>query len=127
MPRGPAPAWRARKPPITDDYLLAAVSQAGGPGKHNAASGLYATLVIRGFETRDEAKEWDRSLYRCALWLTRNRQANISVATQIKGSGGSYSIEFSVYDKTHARAHHLARHGTDKRLWPYDPTRRGGS
>lgn len=125
MPRGPAPAWRARKPPVTDEYLLAAVTQAGGPGKHHPETGLYATLIIRGFETRDEAKEFDRSLYRCALWLTRNRNADISVSTKIKASGGGYLIEFSVYNKTHGRAHLMSKHGTDRTKWPYDPRRRG--
>lgn len=126
MPRGPAPAWRARKPPITDDYLLAAVTQAGGPGKHDA-SGLYSVLVIRGFRDRDEAKEWDRSLYRCALWLTRNRGADISVSTKVERDGDGWQIRFSVHSKTHARAYIMAKHGTDRNKWPYDPRRRGGT
>ena len=78
MPRGPAPAYRARKEPVADDYLLAVISQAGGAGQHDPTTGLYGTLVLRGFKDRDEAKEWDRSLYRCALWLTRNRGADIA-------------------------------------------------
>ena len=124
MPRGPAPAWRARKEPITDDYLLAAVNQAGGPGQHDPATGLYATLIVRGFKDRDEAKEYDLSLYRCCLWLTRNRNADISVSTKIKHAGEGYLIEFSVYNKTHARAHLMTKHGTDRSKWPYDPRRR---
>ncbi len=127
MARGPAPAWRARKPPISDDYLLAAVTQAGGPGKHDPKTGLYATLVVRGFEDRDEAKEWDLSLYRCALWLTRNRNADLSVATKIERDGNGWLVRFSVYNKTHARAHVMAKHGTDRSKWPYDPRRRGGT
>jgi hypothetical protein len=126
MPRGPAPAWRARKEPITDNYLLAAISQAGGPGKHDE-TGLYGTLIVRGLKDRDEAGEWDKSLYRCALWLTRNRDANISVSTKVRKSGDGYLIEFSVYNKTHARAHIMAKHGTDRQHWPYDPRRRGGT
>ena len=74
MARGPAPTWRVRKEPISDDYLLAVITQAGGPGKHDPDTGLYGTLVIRGLKDRDEAKEWDLSLYRCALWLTRNQR-----------------------------------------------------
>ncbi len=127
MARGPAPAWRTRKEPISDDYLLAVISQAGGPGKHDAATGLYGTLVIRGFKDRDEAKEWDLSLYRCALWLSRNKGADISVSTKIEGSAGAYSVRFSVFNKTHARAHIMAKHGTDRNKWPYDPRRRGGT
>jgi hypothetical protein len=124
VPRGPAPAWRTRKEPISDDYLLAAITQAGGPGKHDA-SGLYSTLVVRGFKDRDEAKEWDLSLYRCALWLTRNRGADISVSTKIERDVDGFSVRFSVFSKTHARAHIMAKHGTDRSKWPYDPRRRG--
>lgn len=127
MPRGPAPAWRARKDPLTDDYLLTVVQRAGGPGSHHPETGLYGTLVIKGFKTRDEAKEYDRSLYRCALWLTRNRGADISVTTKITGRAENYSLEFSVFNKTHARAYLMAKHGTDRNLWPYDPRRRGGT
>jgi hypothetical protein len=127
MPRGPTPAWRTRKEPISDDYILAAVSQAGGPGKHHPETGLYATLIIRGLKDRDEAGEWDRSLYRCALWLTRNRNADLSVSTSIKKSGDGYLIEFSVFNKTHGRAYLMSKHGTDRNKWPYDPRRRGGN
>lgn len=126
MPRGPAPAWRARKEPITDSYLLAAIAQAGGPGKHDA-SGHYATLVIRGFADRDEAREYDLSLYRCALWLTRNRDADISVSTKVERDSGGYLIRFSVHSKTHARAYIMAKHGTDRSKWPYDPRHRGST
>ena len=126
MPRGPAPAWRARKQPVTDDYLLAAITQAGGPGRHDA-SGLYGTLVIRGFADRDEAAEYDRSLFRCALWLTRNRGADISVSTKTERDGNGYLIRFSVHSKTHARAYIMAKHGSDRNKWPYDPRRRGGT
>jgi hypothetical protein len=126
VPRGAAPAWRARKEPITDDYLLAAVTQAGGPGKHDATTGLYGTLVIRGIKDRDEAKEWDRSLYRCALWLTRNRNADISVTTKIERDVDGYLLRFSVFNKTHGRAHILNKHSADRTKWPYDPRRRGG-
>lgn len=125
MPRGPAPGWRERKQPITDDYLLAAVSQAGGPGHHDPVTGLYGTLVIKGLADRAEAGEWSRSLYRCALWLCRNRNADISAAAKILRDGKKYKIEFSVFNKTHARAYLMTKHGTDRSKWPYDPRRRG--
>jgi len=128
MPRGPAPAYRARKEPLADDFLLAVITQAGGTGHHDPATGLYGTLVLRGLKDRDEAKEWDRSLYRCALWLSRNRGADISVSTKIAGGNGKgYTVTFSVYNKTHARAHIMGKHGTDRSKWPYDPRRRGGT
>ncbi len=123
--RGPAPAWRQRKEPVSDDYLLAVITQAGGPGQHDADTGLYGTLVIRGLKSRYEAKEWDLSLYRCALWLTRNKGADISVTTKIEHDGNGYSVRFSVFNKTHGRAHVLAKHGADRTAWPYDPRRRG--
>jgi len=112
---------------VTDDYLLAVITQAGGAGHHDATTGLYGTLVLRGIKDRDEAKEWDRSLYRCALWLTRNRNADISVSTKIERDGTQYLVRFSVYNKTHARAHILNKHGSDRTVWPYDPRRRGGT
>lgn len=127
MPRGPAPAWRTRMEPVSDDYLLAAVSQAGGPGHHDPVTGLYGTLVIRGVDSREEANEWRKSLFRCALWLSRNRDANISVSTTITKVGSKYEVAFSVYNKTHGRAHIMTKHGTDRTNWPYDPRRRGGA
>jgi hypothetical protein len=127
VPRGPAPAWTARKEPVTDAYLLAAVEQAGGPGRHDTATGLYRTLVIRGLADREEADEWRRSLYRCALWLTKNRAAGISVSAGVQRDGNGYLIRFSVYSKTHGRAHVMAKHGTDRSKWPYDPRRKGAA
>lgn len=127
MARGPAPGWRARKPPVSDDYLLAVITRAGGARQHDPVTGLYGTLIIRGLKDRDEAREWDLSLYRCALWLTRNRQADISVTTKIEHDGAGYKLTFSVFNKTHGRAHVLNKHGTDRTAWPYDPRRRGGN
>jgi hypothetical protein len=125
--RGPAPGWRTRKEPIADDYLLAVINQAGGLGQHDSATGLYGTLVLRGLKDRDEAKEWDLSLYRCALWLSRNRGADISVTTKIEHVGDSYTLRFSVFNKTHGRQHIMNKHGSDRTKWPYDPRRRGTS
>ena len=48
VPRGPAPGWRARKQPVLDSHILAAVNAAGGVGKHNA--GHYGELVIDGLD-----------------------------------------------------------------------------
>lgn len=128
MPRGPAPAWRARKPPIADDYILAAIAQAGGPGRHDPATGHYGTLVIRGLETRDEAAEWKSSLYRCAHYMTRRQIAAVSISqADIERDGAGWKITFRVSDKTHARMHQLQTRGPDKSKWAYDPTRRGGT
>jgi hypothetical protein len=124
MPKGPPPGWKARKPPITDDYILAAVNQAGGVGKHHPQTGEYATLVLRGFADRDEALEWQRSLYRCALFLHNRRGIPVSMSVRMSRDGKGWKLTYRVGDKTLARRYHLEQHGTDKRLWPYDPTRR---
>jgi len=134
MPRGPAPAWRARKPPVVDGWILASVNQAGGLGKHHPQTGHYATLVIRGLADRDEAAEWHRALYRCAHWLNRTGQAPVSMSAKIqkharpcKESDCAYHIEFRAVDKTLARKHVLEKYGPDRSKWPYDPRRRGGT
>jgi hypothetical protein len=127
MPRGPAPAWRARKPPIADGYILAAIDQAGGLGKHDPQTGHYGTLVIRGLADRDEAAEWKSSLYRCAHFLSRHGIAPVSISqADIERDGASWKITFRVSDKTMARKYQLENRGTDRSKWSYDP-RRGGT
>jgi hypothetical protein len=127
MPRGPAPAWRARKPPVLDDHVLASVEQAGGIGKHHPETGHYATLWIRGFDSREDAQEWSRALYRCAHYLNRTGQAAVSMSAKIHRKGAAYAIEFRAVDKTFAKNHVLQKYGPDRSKWPYDPHRRGGA
>lgn len=125
MPRGPAPPWRARKQPVSDEYILAAVEQAGGLGSHHPQTGHYATLVIRGLADRDEAREWKLSLFRCAHWLSRHDIAPVSISQcTIERDGAGYKITFRVTDKTIARKHQLETHGADRSKWAYDPRRR---
>jgi len=124
MPRGPAPGWKARKQPVTDDYILAAVSQAGGLGQHHPQTGEYATLVLRGFADRDEALEWQRSLYRCALYLSKHKIADVSMSVRMTRDGDGWKLVYRVGDKTHGRRYHLETRGADRQLWPYDPRRR---
>jgi hypothetical protein len=124
MPRGPAPGWLRRKEPITDDYILAAVNQVGGLGKHDA-DGHYATLVIKGLADRDEALEYQRSLYRCALFLHRRRGIPVSISVKISRDGKAWKITYTVHDKTHATKYHLTAHGADRTKWAYDVRRRG--
>jgi hypothetical protein len=128
MPRGPAPGWRARKPPVVDDYVLASVNEAGGPGQHHPETGHYAELVIRGLADRDEADEWRRALYRCAHYLCRTGIADVSMSADKpkRTAKGTYNITFRAIDKTRARAHVMAKYGPDRNKWPYDPRRRGG-
>lgn len=127
MPRGPAPGWRARKQPVTDAYIMAAVEAAGGLGKHDSA-GHYGVLVIRGLADRDEAAEWRRSLFRCAHFMARNGIAPVSISqADIERDGKKYKLTFRVSDKTMARKHQLETHGADRSRWAYDPRRRGGN
>jgi len=126
MPRGPAPAWRHRKEPVVDDWIMASVNAAGGPGKHDA-SGHYALLVIKGLADRDEAEEWHDALNRCAHWMHRNKVISVSMSATIKRDGSRYLIEFRAIDKVAARAYVMRKYGPDPSKWPYDPRRRGGS
>jgi hypothetical protein len=137
VPRGPAPQWRARQPVMVqgahvataqeiDAYIMASVNGAGGLGKHHPTTGHYATLYIRGLKDREEAEAWSRALYRCAHFLNRHRIAEVSMSVKIvrlKPSG--YEIKFTAIDKTIARAHVMAKYGTDRSKWPYDPRRKG--
>jgi hypothetical protein len=127
MPRGPAPGWRARKEPVLDAWILASVEQAGGLGRHHPDTGHYATLIIRGLASRDEAAEWSRALYRCAHYLNRTGQVPVSMSAKVERDGTKYKITFRAVDKTLARKHVLERYGPDRSKWPYDPRRRGGS
>ena len=127
MPRGPAPAWRARKPPVVDAHIMASVTQAGGLGKHHPQTGHYAVLVIKGLASKEEAAEWRRALFRCAHHLNRTGQAPVSMSARISRDGTGYKITFAAVDKTLAKAHVLAKYGTDRSKWPYDPRRRGGT
>lgn len=127
MPRGPAPAWRARKEPISDHYLLASITQSGGIGQHGP-DGAYSELVIKGLATREEAAEWKRSLHRCAVFLHRNKIADISVSTKIERAGSKgYIVRFTVWNKTHSRAYVMKTYGSDPNLWPYNPRNRSRS
>jgi len=124
MPRGPAPAWRARKEPVLDDWILASVEQAGGIGSHHPETGHYRQLVIRGLADKDEADEWRRALFRCAHYLNRTGQAPVSMSARIGKDKDGYKITFTAVDKTLARKHVLDRYGPDRSKWPYDPRRR---
>lgn len=117
--------------PVVDDWILASVTQAGGLGAHHPDTGHYADLVITELADRDEAHEWRKALFRCAHFLNRTRQAPVSMSAKIVRHGGkcnapgcAYHIEFRAVDKTLAKAHVLAKYGSDRSKWPYDPRRR---
>lgn len=127
MPRGPSPAWSARKQPVLDDYIWASVQQSGGLGNHHPQTGHYGTLVITGLSSREEAKEYHNALYRCAHYLNRHGTAPLSMHTDkpVQQADGTWSLSFRAIDKTIARQHVLAKYGNDRSKWPYDPRRRG--
>lgn len=127
MPRGPVPEWRRRKEPILDSWIHASVQQAGGVGKHHPETGHYAPLIIRGLDTREEAEEYRKALYRCAHHLNRHGILPVSMSAQIQRNGTGYQIEFRAVDKTLARAFVLRKYGTDRSKWPYDPRARGAA
>lgn len=125
MPRGAAPEWRKRKEPVTDEWIMASVNRCGGLGYYDPQTGKYADLIIRGLDTREEAEDWVKALYRCAHWLNRNNIAPVSMSTDpIERNGSGYQIRFRAIDKTMARAHVLARYCKDRSRWPYDPRAR---
>lgn len=127
MPRGPAPSWTQRKPPILDDYIWASISRSGGLGKHHPETGHYSTLVIKGLASKEEAAEYHRALYRCAHYLARHGTADVSmhIDRPKQQPDGTWILSFRAIDKTLARQHVLARYGPDRSKWPYDPRRRG--
>ncbi len=122
MPRGSAPAWRQRKPPVLDSWILASISQAGG--RYHPETGRYATLYITGLADREEAKEYVRALHRCGVYLTKYAIADVGVHAEIKRSAGAYSVAFAAVDKAMARKHIIDTYGPDRSRWPYDPRRR---
>ena len=120
MPRAAAPQWRRRKEPITDDLVLASINAAGG--KFDEQTGHYARLRFTGCESRERANEVKQSLYRCAAYLKFSMSATV-----LPAEDGTYTVEYVVINKAHARAHVLAKYGTDRSKWPYDPRRKESS
>jgi hypothetical protein len=125
MPRSPAPEWAKRKEPIMDDFVFASINAANG--KHDPDTGHYATLVYAGCSDRERAKEISNRLFSSALWLTKHKKASVSMSTKIKpASDGTYSVEYVVINKAHARKFVLEKYGTDRSKWAYDPRKTGG-
>jgi hypothetical protein len=127
VPRSPAPEWRRRKDPVLDHYVWASVEQAGGPGRHDPATGHYAELVIRDLADRAEAEEHVRALNRAALHLHRYQVADVGMSAKVERDGQEWIVRFKAIDKTHARNYMLKRYGPDRSKWPYDPRRRGAT
>lgn len=113
MPRGPAPQWRARKPPLLDDHILASMSQ-----PMNEETGFYGALVYTGCKDENRAIEIKQALYRAA------KRQGVSLVTQIMSSGKEYQVRFVAINKSHGRRHLVKTYGTDRSAWPYDPRKR---
>ena len=114
-----------RKPPITDDIIMAAVNAAGGLGKHDPATGLYKTFSLHGM-TADEAEQYRLSLYRCSLWMTKNHKVGAGLSMQakkVKHLNGTYSIQAAVYDKPTAKKYVDEKYGPNPEDKPYSPNR----
>jgi hypothetical protein len=124
MPRGPAPSWRQRKQPVLDEWVLHSITRANGKP---AADGHYAEMRIAKIGSRDEAREYIRSLHRSGRYLTRWSQYNIGVRAEIIKDGSQYLVRFWAVDKLAARKYILEKYGPDRSKWPYDPRRRASN
>jgi len=108
---------RRRMEPILDSHLQASVTQASGVYD---SDGHYAVILYTGCATRERAKEIVQALHRSG------RHLGLSVSAVPKPApDGTFTVVYHAIDKAHARAHVLARYGTDRSKWPYDPRRRG--
>lgn len=114
MPRGPAPLWKQRKEPITDQYIIASVQ-----GGRDNTTGHYRELLYTGIEDKERADEIRRSLFRCARYLGYSMKAEIE-----KAADGTFQIRFKAIDKDAARLWVIQRYGPDPASWPYDPRRK---
>jgi hypothetical protein len=110
MPKGPAPQWRARKQPLTDDHVMASVQ--GGMNEQ----GHYRELVYGPIDDPDRALEIKRSLYRCAKHLGYSMKADIE-----KTADNKYQVRFKAIDKARARAHIAAQYKDRPQELPYNP------
>jgi hypothetical protein len=107
----PPPYWQMRKQPILDEYIQASVNLTNG--QYNEL-GHYGTLKYVGCETRDRANEIKDSLYRSA------RHFKVSLAYKvIHEKDDTYSVEYTVVNKAHARAYVIEKYGNNPEKWPY--------
>jgi hypothetical protein len=121
MPRGAAPAWRQRKEPVRDDWVLASIQRRPRPGP----DGHHAELHITGLDTREMAREEIRALHRSARFLTKYSEHNVGVRAHIRKTSSGYYVQFWAVDKTAAKKYVLDTYGPDRSKWPYDPRRKG--
>jgi hypothetical protein len=99
--------------------------------------GMGKPLTYAGIETPERALDIKKGVYRCAghrgisaavEWL---HSGNWTSRSSIhwppdKQADGTYALRISVFTKSGARKRHIAKYGTDRQNWPYNP-RRGKS
>lgn len=105
------------KEPNCRAHLQHSVDEAGG--KHDQATGYYATLRYAGCDTEERAKEIKNALFRAARGLGYSVDAKV----HHDDSDGSWYVEFAAVNKDHARAYVTKKYGTDPARWPYHPNR----
>lgn len=115
MPRGPAPGWRARKPPLLDAHILASVNAA----EMNAENGFHGELLYTGCKTKERADEVKRALYRAA------KRQGYSVTAKVEKHGAEFQVRFTAINKEAARRFVVEKYGPDRTAWPYNPRKRG--
>lgn len=114
MPKGPAPQWRARMQPLTDEHIQASVTQGMDP-----ETGHYGELIYGPCDTQERALEIKRSLYRCAKHLGYAMKADIEQRPDEK-----YQVRFKAIDKARARAYIAAQYKDRPHELPYNPYHR---
>jgi len=87
-------------------------------------------LIYRGVEDIERAQTIRRGLYRCAghrgITMEGGRVALASDDDEMgirRERDGTYTLKYRVWTKAQARKAHLAKYGSDRSAWPYDPRR----
>jgi hypothetical protein len=124
MAKGPPPAWTSKDCRF-DHVVAAAIEQ--GHGK---------PLTYTGIETPERAKDIKNGFYRCCRhrqisgwveWIHSGRTTTKSAEwPPDKQPDGTYSLTLNISTKSQGRKRHIAKYGTDRQQWPYNP-RRGKS
>jgi hypothetical protein len=119
MPKGPPPQWTSRD--CRFDHLVGAAVNVG----------FGNDLFYRGIGTPERAKDIKTGIYRCA----RHRGISVRVEWQHESQwtavtkdwppdrepDGTITLKYVIYTKAQARRSHIARYGTDRQQWPYNP------
>ena len=119
MGKAPPPLWSRRD--CRFDHLVAAAVDRG----------FGIVMSYAGIETVDRAHDIRRGIYRCARHRKISAEAGrVSLAADDdemgihRQSDGTYTLRYRVWSKASARKSHLARNGTDRSAWAYDPKRK---